>query len=68
VTARSAVDTAPQRPLEESRGGSMVVFLLCVKADLENVEEIAPEEHLRYCLDVRALAQRSRTQRTRNAA
>lgn len=32
----------------------MVVFLLCVKADLENVEEIAPEEHLRYCLDVRA--------------
>ena len=34
----------------------MVVFLLCVKADLENVEEITPEEHLRYCLDVRRVA------------
>ena len=38
----------------------MVVFLLCVKADLENVEEIAPEEHLRYCLDVRAPRARAR--------
>jgi hypothetical protein len=32
----------------------MVVFLLCVKAELENVEEIVPEEHMRFCLDVRA--------------
>ena len=41
----------------------MVVFLLCVKAELENVEEVTPEEHLRYCLDVRPRP-RSAAQRT----
>ena len=45
----------------------MVVFLLCVKAELENVEEIVPEEHMRFCLDVCALT-RSPPPRTRAAS
>jgi hypothetical protein len=41
----------------------MVVFRLCVKAELENVEEIIPEEHMRFCLDVRARTRSRRRER-----
>jgi hypothetical protein len=35
------------------------VFLLCVKADLENIASLEPEEHHRWCLDVRAHTRRA---------
>jgi hypothetical protein len=30
------------------------VFLLCIKADVENIASLQPEEHHRWCLDVRS--------------